>query len=85
MDSLVKPGSTTRALLSGMGSFVLPGIGQALNGKIDQALGMATVWSGATLVWYLGVPGLAPIAWVVAGATMFYSAVDAYRTVRKQR
>ena len=78
---------TNSALIPGLGSFIIPGLGQLLNDQMDKAI----IHFGVSVaVWTLGFYGsiyLPPLVYAtpaLALAWHIYSAFDAYNVAEEQ-
>jgi TM2 domain-containing membrane protein YozV len=84
-NALVKRGSGGSGIVPAVCSALLPGVGQAVNGQSDKAIGVLAVY----VVSGLGVVGALPlIGWMaglVGGATWLYAVGDAYVQGKKRR
>ena len=83
--ALVKRSGGGSGVVPAVASALLPGLGQAVNGESDKAIGVMAVY----IVSGLGVIGALPIvgwlAGIVGGATWVYGVGDAYLQGRKKR
>jgi len=78
---------TNNALIPGLGSFIIPGLGQLLNDQMDKAI----IHFGVSVaVWTLGFYGsiyLPPLAYATPAIALgwhIYSAIDAYNVAKDQ-
>ena len=85
--ALMKSGdpNNARGIVAGVGSMVLPGLGQLINGETDKAIGVAVVALGAGAVASIGIPLIAPVAGLVSGVTYCYGIVDGFVQGRKKK
>ena len=78
---------TNSALIPGIGSFIIPGLGQLLNNEMDKAI---IHFGVGVAVWTLGFYGsiyLPPLAYATPAlglAWHVYSAFDAYNVAKEQ-
>lgn len=86
-NELVKTsgGGGGSGVVPAVGSLIIPGVGQLLNGESDKALGMfvVSVVTGASFL--LGLPLLGGIFGLAHLATRVYSTGDAYIQGKKKR
>ena len=76
--------NNVRGVIAGLGSVVLPGVGQFINGETDKAIGVGITYLGAGAVAAIGIPVLAPVAGLVAGLTWCYGVADGFLQGRKK-
>lgn len=83
--ALVKRSGGGSGVVPAVCSALLPGLGQAVNGESDKAIGVMATY----LVAGAGVVGAIPVigwfAGAIAGATWIYAVADGYFTGRKKR
>ncbi|HVK72206.1 MAG TPA: hypothetical protein VM734_02760 [Kofleriaceae bacterium] len=85
--SLVKRsnGSGGRGIVPAIGSAIIPGVGQLINGEVDKAIGVFAVSTVAGLAFLGAIPIIGGIAGLVGTATWLYGVGDAFLTGRKKR
>jgi len=83
--ALVKRSDGGSGVVPAVASAVLPGLGQAVNGESDKAIGMMAVYVVSGLGFIGALPIVGWLAGVVGGATWVYSVGDAYLQGRKKR
>ena len=83
-NSLVKR-SKARGVVPAAASFVLPGVGQLINGQGTKAIGVFGVAIATGAAFLTGLPLLGGIIGVAHLATHAYAVGDAYVQARKKR
>jgi hypothetical protein len=71
-------------IVPAVGSAIVPGTGQLINGESDKALGVFAVWAVAGASFLGWIPILGHVAGAVAGVTWLYGVADGYFTGRKK-
>ncbi|HET9624778.1 MAG TPA: hypothetical protein VFP84_25600 [Kofleriaceae bacterium] len=86
-NALVKTskGSALGGIVPAVGSALIPGVGQLINGESDKALGVFVVAavSGASFIG--AIPILGSVAGLVYGATWLYGVADGFLQGRRKK
>ena len=82
--ALVRRGSGS-GIVPAVGSALVPGLGQLINGETDKAIGVFVVSLVAGLSVIGAIPFLGYIAWLVGLATWIYAVTDAYVIGKRKR
>jgi len=84
-NALVKStGSGGSGVVPAIGSLVIPGVGQLINGESDKALGVFVVAVATGAAFFGGLPLIGGICGLVHLATHVYAVGDAYIQGRKR-
>jgi hypothetical protein len=83
--ALVKRSGGGSGVVPAVASAVLPGLGQAVNGESDKAIGVMAVYIVSGLGFIGALPIVGWLAGIVGGATWVYGVGDAYLQGRKKR
>ena len=83
--ALVKRSGGGSGVVPAVASAVLPGLGQAVNGESDKAIGVMAVYVVSGLGFIGALPIVGWLAGIVGGATWVYGVGDAYLQGRKKR
>lgn len=83
--ALVKRGGGGSGVVPAVCSFIVPGVGQLINGESDKAIGVFAVWGVAGLGLLGAIPIVGWAAGLVVGATHVYAVADAFVQGRRKR
>ena len=83
-NALVRRGSGS-GIVPAVGSAIIPGLGQLINGETDKAIGVFAVWGVAGLSIVGAIPIVGWAAGLVGLSTWIYAVADGYFTGRKKR
>ena len=84
-NALVKSsGSGGSGIVPAVGSLLIPGVGQLINGESDKALGVFVVAVATGAAFLGGLPIIGGICGLVHLATHIYAVGDAYVQARKK-
>ena len=83
--SLVKRSRGGSGVVPAIGSAIVPGVGQLINGETDKAIGVFAVATVAGLGFLGAIPIIGGIAALVGTATWVYGVGDAYVQGRRKR
>jgi hypothetical protein len=85
-NALVKSESnTTRGAVSGIASFLIPGVGQLINGETDKALGMFAVFAVTGIAFLAHLPIVGGLMVLAHAGMHVVSGVDGYIQGKKKR
>jgi len=82
---LVKKQSKAKGVVPAAASFVVPGVGQLINGQGGKALGVFGVALATGAAFMTGLPLIGAVIGVAHLATHGYAVGDAYIQARKKR
>ncbi|HUJ61393.1 MAG TPA: hypothetical protein VLX92_22970 [Kofleriaceae bacterium] len=83
--ALVKTDGGSSGVVPAVGSLLIPGVGQLINGESDKALGVFVVSVVTGAGFFLGLPIVGGLFGLVHLATHVYAVGDAYVQARKKR
>ena len=84
-NELVKTGGGSNGVVPAIGSLILPGVGQLINGESDKGIGMIVVSVVTGAGFLIGLPLVGGIFGLAHLATRVYAVGDAYLQGRKKR
>ena len=85
-NALVKSGGGgSSGVVPAVGSLIVPGVGQLINGESDKALGVFVVSVATGAAFLIGLPLVGGIFGLAHLATHVYAVGDAYIQARKKR
>jgi len=76
--------NNVRGVIAGVGSVILPGVGQLINGETNKGIGVGVTYLGAGAIAAIGIPLIAPVAGAVACLTWIYGVADGFLQGRKK-
>ena len=82
--ALVRRGSGS-GIVPAVGSALVPGLGQLINGEVDKAIGVFAVAFVASMSFIGAIPLLGSIAWLIWVATWIYGIADGYVQGKRKR
>ena len=77
-------GSKWDGVVPAVGSALIPGVGQLINGQGDKALGVFATWAIAGASFIGAIPLIGTVAGAVATCTWVYGVADGYFTGKKK-
>ena len=84
-NELVKRSGSSNGVVPAVGSLIVPGVGQLINGESDKALGVFVVSVVTGAGFLLGLPLVGGIFGLAHLATHVYAVGDAYLQARKKK
>jgi TM2 domain-containing membrane protein YozV len=75
----------TRGAVAGVAGFLIPGLGQLMNGETDKAIGMGVVFVATGFALLTGLPLLGGVVAAVHAGMHVVGGIDGYIQGRKKR